>query len=204
MQKTPSVGCLVMAAGNARRFGDNKLAALVEGKTLIERALDAVPKELFTRVVVVTQYTEVESLAVERGLTVLWNKHPDWGISHTIRLATTELQKDCGAICYMVSDQPLLKRESIAGAVDLYRRHPDCIVGLSHGGRRGNPCMFPREFFPELLELREDHGGNTVIRRHEDRLLLYEVGKQELTDVDTREALTDLVASQSAGKAKEV
>ena len=56
----------------------------------------------------------------------------------------------------------------------------------------------------ELLELREDHGGNTVIRRHEDRLLLYEVGKQELTDVDTREALTDLVASQSAGKAKEV
>ena len=179
MQKNPSVGCLVMAAGNARRFGDNKLAALVEGKTLIERALDAVPKELFTRVVVVTQYTEVESLAVERGLTVLWNKHPDWGISHTIRLGTTELQKDCGAICYMVSDQPLLKRESIAGAVDLYRRHPDCIVGLSHG-------------------------GNTVIRRHEDRLLLYEVGKQELTDVDTREALTDLVASQSAGKAKEV
>lgn len=204
MQKTPSVGCLVMAAGNARRFGDNKLAALVEGKTLIERALDAVPKELFTRVVVVTQYTEVESLAVERGLTVLWNKHPDWGISHTIRLGTTELQKDCGAICYMVSDQPLLKRESIAGAVDLYRRHPNCIVGLSHGGKRGNPCIFPREFFPELLELREDHGGNTVIRRHEDRLLLYEVGKQELTDVDTREALTDLVASQSAGKAKEV
>src|SRR5574344_1743413 len=204
MQKNPSVGCLVMAAGNARRFGDNKLAAPVEGKTLIERARDAVPKEVFTRVVVVTQYTEGESLAVERGLTVLWNKHPDWGISHTIRLGTTELQKDCGAICYMVSDQPLLKRESIAGAVDLYRRHPDCIVGLSHGGKRGNPCIFPREFFPELLELREDHGGNTVIRRHEDRLLLYEVGKQELTDVDTREALTDLVASQSAGKAKEV
>ena len=147
MQKNPSVGCLVMAAGNARRFGDNKLAALVEGKTLIERALDAVPKELFTRVVVVTQYTEVESLAVERGLTVLWNKHPDWGISHTIRLGTTELQKDCGAICYMVSDQPLLKRESIAGAVDLYRRHPNFPTAASAATR-----AFSRvSFFPSCL-----------------------------------------------------
>lgn len=204
MKQTPSVGCLVMAAGNAKRFGDNKLAAVVDGKTLIERALEAVPKKLFTRVVVVTQYAEIETLALEQGFTVLWNKHPDWGISHTISLGTNELQKDCDAICYMVSDQPLLKHESIAGAVALFRQHPDCIVGLSHSGKRGNPCIFPREFFPELLDLKEDHGGNTVIRRHEEKLLLYEVGKQELTDVDTREALSDLVASQNSGKSKEV
>lgn len=204
MKQTPSIGCLVMAAGNAKRFGDNKLAAIVDGKTLIERALDAVPKKLFARVVVVTQYAEIEALAVERGYTVLWNRHPDWGISHTISLGTNELQKDCDAICYMVSDQPLLKYESIAGAISLYREHPDCIVGLSHNGKRGNPCIFPREFFPELLDLDEDHGGNTVIRRHEDRLLLYEVDPHELTDVDTREALSDLVASQNSGKSKEV
>ena len=201
--QTPKLGCLIMAAGNASRFRANKLAAEFDGKPLIRHALDAVPKALFDKVVVVTQYPQIAALAREFGFLPLENPHPDYGISYTIRLGTRELL-DCDAILYMVSDQPLLKRESIAGAVDLYRRHPNCIVGLSHGGKRGNPCIFPREFFPELLELREDHGGNTVIRRHEDRLLLYEVGKQELTDVDTREALTDLVASQSAGKAKEV
>lgn len=196
MNQTPAIGCLVMAAGNASRFGDNKLAARVGGKTLIERALDAVPADLFTRVVVVTQYDEVERAAAAHGFTVLRNEHPDRGISHTIRLGTEELQKSCGAICYMVSDQPLLQEDSIAGAVVLFRAHPDCIVGLSHNGKRGNPCIFPRAFFPELLALREDHGGNTVIRRHEDRLLLYEVNARELTDVDTREALSDLLAAQ--------
>ena len=50
------LGCVVMAAGNARRFGENKLAAQWEGKTLIRRALEAVPSELFHSVVVVTQY----------------------------------------------------------------------------------------------------------------------------------------------------
>ena len=181
-----------MAAGNARRFGDNKLAAMVHGKTLIERALDAIPQEGFSRVVVVTQYAEVEALAVERGFTVIWNRHPDWGISHTISLGTEELQKDCDAICYMVSDQPLLRRESIAGALAFFRENSDHIVGLSHNGKRGNPCIFPRKFYDELIALREDHGGNTVIRAHEDALLLYEVDKQELTDVDTPQALRDL------------
>ena len=188
-----SIGCLVMAAGNASRFGDNKLAAVVDGKTLIERALDAVPDEQFSRVIVVTQYDEIESLAHRRGFDVIRNRHPDWGISHTIRLGTEELQKNCDAICYMVSDQPLLQRESIAGAVAFYRENSDHIVGLSHNGKRGNPCIFPRTFFPELLALREDHGGNTVIRAHEEALLLYEVDKRELTDVDTPQALRDLM-----------
>ena len=34
------IGCIVMAAGNARRFGSNKLDARVEGKTLLRRALE--------------------------------------------------------------------------------------------------------------------------------------------------------------------
>ena len=39
------IGCVVMAAGDARRFGDNKLAAVFDGKPLILRALEAVPAE---------------------------------------------------------------------------------------------------------------------------------------------------------------
>ena len=50
------IGCIVMAAGNARRFGSNKLDARVEGKTLLRRALEAVPAACFDRVAVVTQY----------------------------------------------------------------------------------------------------------------------------------------------------
>ncbi len=193
MKHDLSIGCIVMAAGNAKRFGDNKLAAVVDGKTLIERALDAVPSEQFSRVVVVTQYDEIEPLARSRGFETIRNQHPDWGISHTISLGTHELQNECDAICYMVSDQPLLRRESIAGAVDFFRENSDHIVGLAHDGTRGNPCIFPRKFFPELIALREDRGGNTVIRAHEDALRLYEVDKQELTDVDTPQALRDLL-----------
>ena len=193
MQETQNakIGCLVMAAGNASRFGNNKLAAELDGKPLIRHALEAVPKHLFSQVVVVTQYPEVEDMAREFGFTPLRNDHPDYGISHTIELGTKALQP-CNAILYMVSDQPLLDEVSVERVVECWRSHPCNIVGAAHNGKRGNPCIFPREFFDELLALEEDHGGNTVIRKYPERLLTVEVAQEELTDVDTPKALEDL------------
>ncbi|MBR4870463.1 MAG: NTP transferase domain-containing protein, partial [Oscillospiraceae bacterium] len=59
------LGCLVMAAGNASRFGKNKLAADFGGATLITRALRTIPRERFERITVVTQYDEIAALAEE-------------------------------------------------------------------------------------------------------------------------------------------
>lgn len=185
------IGCLVMAAGNAARYGKNKLAAELNGKPLIRYALEAVPKTLFSRVVVVTQYPEIEAMAQEFGFEVIRNKHPDYGISHTISLGTKAMS-ECGAILYMVSDQPLLDDASVERVVACWREHPCNIVGAAHNGKRGNPCIFPREFYDELLALAEDNGGNSVIRCHPERLLTVEVAQEELTDVDTPKALEDL------------
>ncbi len=187
------IGCLVMAAGNAVRFRSNKLAAKFDGKTLIQRALEAVPKQLFAKVVVVTQYPEIEQLSREFGFDSIRNEHPDWGISHTIRLGTEALRHS-NAILYMVSDQPLLDDASVERLVACWREHPCNIISAAHNGKRGNPCIFPKEFFDELMELREDHGGNTVIRKYPDLLLTVEVAQEELTDVDTPQALEELKA----------
>ena len=143
--QTAKIGCVVMAAGNAARFGKNKLAAEVNGKPLIRQALEAVPKELFWRVAVVTQYPAIADMARAVGFEPMQNKHPDYGISHTIALGTQALS-ECDAILYMVSDQPLLSASSVAHVGAGWRTYPDCIVGAAHNGKRGNPCSVPREF----------------------------------------------------------
>ena len=180
-----------MAAGNARRFGENKLAARFRGKSLIRWTLEAVPEDIFDAVAVVTQYSEIAVLAKEFSFAAIRNEHPDFGISHTIKLGLTAL-RDCDGVLFLVSDQPLLRRESVAELVELWKQQPDKIAALGHGGVRGNPCVFPARFYPELLELTEDRGGNAVIRRHEEDLVLLEVEQQERTDVDTPQAMADL------------
>ena len=57
------IGCLVMAAGSGSRFGRNKLEAVIDGKTLLRRALEAVPRAEFACVTVVTQYDGAAALA---------------------------------------------------------------------------------------------------------------------------------------------
>ena len=187
------LGCVVLASGSARRFGANKLTAELRGETLIRRTLESVPAEQFFRVVVVTPYPEIAALAEAFSFTAVFNPHPEQGVSGTIRLGLTALGP-CDAALFQVADQPLLRRESVEKLTALCRAHPDHIVALGHGGVRGNPCLFPARFFPELMELQGDRGGSAVIRAHEKHLLLCETPAEELSDVDTPEALAALGA----------
>lgn len=188
MEKT---GCVVLAAGNARRFGKNKLTAALDGRSLILRALETVPEDSFDSVAVVTQYPEVMHLAGEFHFSAILNDQPELGLSHSVHLGLTTL-RDCDGVCFQVSDQPLLRRESVAALVKFWRESPDQIAALGHDGVRGNPCIFPAEFFPELMALTGDVGGAAVVRQHEDRLRILEVPADELWDVDTPEALAKL------------
>ena len=181
-------GCLVMAAGNASRFGENKLTARFDGQSLFSLALAAIPEGLFARVTVVSQYPALLEEAARAGFDTILNDRPEDGISRTIRLGT-QAMADCDGILYMVADQPLLRQETVLRIVQDWRQHPGCIVGAAHNGHRGNPCLFPARFFPELCALEGDRGGSSVIRRHEDALRLVEAAEPELFDCDTKQAL---------------
>lgn len=190
--KELSVGCVVLAAGNASRFGSNKLSATVGGKTLLERALSVVPRERLREAVVVTQYGAAAETAERMGFAVVRNDRPEDGLSRSVRLGTERIMSTCDGALYLVADQPLLRRESVERLIELWLAQPERIAALAHGGVRGNPCLFPAAYFPELCALTGDVGGSAVIRRHEAELVLLETDGRELRDVDTPEALSDL------------
>lgn len=191
--KELKIGCVIMAAGNASRFGRNKLKEFLGGKTLFCRTLEAIPAHCFARMVVVSRYAEFADCAGPLPFPFIYNDSPEKGISHTIQLGLNALQ-GCDGVLFCVSDQPLLRRETIAQLTALWKKNPDKIAAPAHKGVRGNPCLFPARFFPELLALTGDKGGSAVIRRHEEDLVLLEVDARELMDADTPEALAEIRA----------
>lgn len=183
-----------MAAGSGSRFGVNKLEVLYEGKTLIEHALDVIPADKFFGVAVVTQFPRVMELAKARGFLTVENDRPGDGISRTIRLGMEALE-GADALMFLVADQPRLRRESVEAEIEFFRAHPDNLVAMGHGTRRGNPAIFPKRFLKELLKLHEDSGGSEVIRNHSQELLLFQLEDElELYDVDSVAELTKLKA----------
>ena len=185
------IGCVVMAAGQGRRFGGGKLTVDLEGRSLIRRTLEAVPRELFSAAAVVAGGGAVLELASSLGFLPVENERPELGLSRTVRLGLEALG-DCQGALFWPGDQPLVRRETVLALTERWRRDPETIAALGCRGVRGSPCIFPARLFPELLALTGDRGGSAVIRRHRELLVLVEAEEEELWDVDTREDLAAL------------
>lgn len=183
------IGCVILAAGRSERFGGDKLHAEFSGLSLILRAMQAVP--VGCPAAVVTGDSGIAALARQHGMSVVWNHRPELGVSRSVCLGTMSMTQ-CDAICFLVADQPLLKIESVRKLLDEWKQHPHCIVRASHDGKPGNPCIFPREFYPALCSLQGDRGGSAVARAFPHRVRLAELPPRELMDCDTPEALHQL------------
>lgn len=183
------IGFVLLAAGNAVRFGENKLLCEFHGRALIDRALDAIPADCPTAVV--SQYPVILEKARGRGFLAILNEHPEEGISRSIRLGLEAL-RHCDALAFAVADQPLLRRETLERQLAHFRASPQEILALASGGVRGNPCIFPHKYFEDLANLHGDIGGSAVIRQHPQALRLLEVPARELADADSPQALAAL------------
>lgn len=194
------IGCVVMAAGASARFGrENKLLAPFGGKPLYRCAFAAAAREAFYAVSVVSHYEEILSAAEAEGFIPVYNPAPEDGISLTVSLGLRSLP-DADALMFLVADQPLLSQTTVSELISFFLEDPASIAAPACGGKRGNPVIFPKAFFPELLALRGDRGGSGVIKAHPDALRLYPLAdKRELFDVDTVEALYDLAKSTENG-----
>lgn len=179
------LGAVLMASGVARRFGENKLLHPVDGVPMIQRAMDALPPEMFTKAAVVSSYRSILQLAQERGYLAIPNPDPEQGQSLSVRLGTKVLE-DMDGLLFAVCDQPWLRRESVERLMDRFFAEPDKIWALSWAGRKGNPVIFPKVLFPELLAVAGDRGGGVVIKAHPELLCLADAGSpKELSDIDS-------------------
>lgn len=191
------LGLVMLAAGNSRRFGSNKLLYTVDGVPMyrhILSELEKVRKELKLQgtqcsITVVTQYDEIAEDVRKRGISVFYNLHPDEGISSSLRIGLRG-SWDTDACLFTVSDQPWLRCETILELIEKFRKEKKGIACVQHNGKTGNPCIFSGKYFDELMELEGDVGGKRVIRKHrEDTAVLDVPDERELLDVDSREVL---------------
>ena len=181
-----TIGCVVLASGESVRFGANKLLADFAGQPMLSRLLDSLPTTLST--VVVTRSPAVQALATQRGFACMLHEQPH--VCDTIRLGLERLAETDGCL-FCVGDQPLLTQASIQRLLDAFQRDPNRIARIGWKERVGNPVLFPRATYPELLRLQPDESGGTVAARHPVQIVQAACA-EELEDADTREALERL------------
>ena len=118
-------------------------------------------------------------------LLLVTNPHPELGISRSIAIGLGALPETAEAALIGVADQPHLTAEAIAKLVSVFALGG--IVVPRYGDHRGNPPVFDRRFFPELLRLRGDRGGQAVVAAHPEAVTEVSLSSAMGDDVDRPE-----------------
>ena len=184
------LGCVIMASGQGRRFGGNKLMADFHGEPMIARALSAT-EGIFERRVVVTRHREVADLCKERGVEAVLHDYPDR--ADTVRLGL-EAVGDAAGCLFCPGDQPFLRQETVATLALAAVNCPCAIWRTAFADSPGSPVLFPKWAFPELSSLPRGYGGGFVAKKYPQWVKTVSVrDKRELMDVDSPEDLRKLV-----------
>ncbi len=191
-----NIAAVILAAGRSTRMGGpNKLLAELNGKKLVRIVAEQALASKASPVIVVTGHQSVEVAAALKDLDVTFVTNTQFadGLATSVKagIAAVPASADGAIVC--LGDMPLIDSKLIDRLVEAFA--PDrgsLIVVPVAGGRRGNPVLWSRRFFPELMTLDGDVGARHLIAQHSEAVAEVEVvGKSAFVDIDTPEMLAD-------------
>lgn len=209
------VSAVVLAAGEGRRMrskaphragsgraGDSasKLALRLDGKSFLRRVVEAALASPVDEVVVVLGHgaSELEQeLPRDPRVRTIFNSDYATGQSSSLRAGINAIASQAQAVVFLLGDQPLVSPQAIEVIVSAFRSHPSAVVRPLYRGTPGNPVLFSRTLFPELLQVTGDQGGREVLARHQAEVATVELNLDPLVDIDTAEDYSQLLRKLS-------
>lgn len=176
---------ILLAAGGARRFGSQKLVAMIDGVSVVRRAFDALSPATDGVVVVVGSEGEAVSRALD-GTPASVVVNSDWslGLSTSLRRGILATPPSTEAVIVGLGDEPMVDAHVCRELVRVWRRDKRAIVATRYNGVQDHPVLFDRAVFSELTALEGDVGAKRVISRLPERVAFVDVSAPQPIDVD--------------------
>jgi molybdenum cofactor cytidylyltransferase len=198
-EKGKRIAALVLAAGRSTRMGAvNKLIAEIGGKPLVRIAAEQALASKATPVIVVTGHEKEKVEAALTGLPVRFAHNRDYaeGLGSSLKSGIAAVPKEADGVIVCLGDMPQVDARLIDKLLAAFDPEKGALVVVpSIDGRRGNPVVWARRFFPDLMAVLGDIGARHLIGSNAEAVVEVPVaGQGALTDVDTPESLSAVKA----------
>jgi molybdenum cofactor cytidylyltransferase len=199
LEKGRRVAAIILAGGQSTRMGGpNKLLAEIGGRTLVRIAAEEALASRARPVIVVTGHQRDRVEAAVEGLDVELVHNPDYadGLSTSLKagIAAVPAGADGAVVC--LGDMPQVRGLLIDRLIAAFDPERGALVVVpTIEGKRGNPVVWSRRFFLELMALDGDVGARHLIARYPEAVSEVPLtDTAALVDVDTPDALVKLRA----------
>ncbi len=195
------IAAVVLAAGLSRRMGQAKLLMPVGGRAIVRYVVESVLAGGVDLVWVVTgpDVEPIEAALAGLEVQIAVNPAPEEGQAGSLRAGIAALPASVDAVLIALGDQPSLAPSIIPALLAARRTSPKLIVAPRYRDGQGNPVLFKREIFPELLRLTGDQGARPIIQKEPARVQWVELDLPMPPDVDTLDDYEKIRANLRAG-----
>mgnify|MGYP002630149537 CR=1 FL=1 len=198
-EKGRRAAAVVLAAGRSTRMGAvNKMLAEIGGKPLVRIAAEQALASRAKPVIVVTGHERERVEQALDGLPVRFVHNPDYaeGLGTSLARGIGAVPDDCDGAIVCLGDMPQVDSGLIDKLLAAFDPERGALVVVpSIDGRRGNPVVWARRFFAELMAVTGDIGARHLIGQYAEAVVEVPLaGEAALTDVDTPESFTAVKA----------
>jgi molybdenum cofactor cytidylyltransferase len=159
--------CILLAAGESKRFGSPKALAVFTKETVIERLQRELLAASLHQIVIVlgAQHERIEPFLLKhKKIKIVHNKDHYLGQTSSFVAGLRALEAPANCLLLPV-DYPLVSGKSIDALTAHFARFPcDCLIP-TFKGKRGHPPVFASSRRNELLNLDVNSGVNEWVRR---------------------------------------
>jgi molybdenum cofactor cytidylyltransferase len=199
------IAAIVLAAGKSTRMGGpNKLLSEVGGKQMVRIAVEQALASKASPVLVVTGHQHEQVRAVLKDLPVTFVHNPDFaeGLSTSVKAGVTALPEEADGVIVCLGDMPQVNAALVDRMIASFDPEKGALIVVpTAAGKRGNPVLWSRRFFPELAALEGDVGARQLIAAYPEAVVEVPVtGDGAFLDVDTPDALAALRAEVASAK----
>jgi len=193
----PRIAALLLAAGQSRRMGGpNKLLAEIDGRPMVARVAQRLLSS-HARPIVAVLGNQADAVDTALGkLPVERVRNPGFaeGLSTSLKRGLQALSHECDGVIVCLGDMPLVTGRDLDRLIAAFNPlEGRAIIVPTRHGKRGNPVLWARRFFPEMAELAGDVGAKHLIGEHAELVAEVEMDSDGvLVDVDTPDALAAL------------
>lgn len=192
-----TIGGVILAAGQSQRMGaQNKLLAEIDGVPIIRRTAKALLDGGLNDLVIVTghEHRLVAAALDDLHVTCIYNDYYQSGQASSVVCGVRHHQKGShAAVLIALGDMPLVRPELIAALLREHSSLPDATDRITlpvFDARLGNPVIWGRGFFDELVALTGDAGGRIIFAENRNALNSLSWPDDSIhLDIDTPEAL---------------